>query len=143
MRGRQAIEIMQLLINIDVDDLEEGIRFYTAALGLRLGRRLFEGSVAEMLGASSTLHLLEKSPHTRAAPDASCVRDYRRHWTPIHLDFEVENITAAVDRAALAGARMEGEIQSYAWGLLATMSDPFGHGFCLVQFAGSGYDEAQ
>ena len=131
---------MQIIVNIDVDDLERSIHFYTAALGLSLGRRLFEGSVAEMLGASSTVHLLAKAPGTQAGPDASRVRDYRRHWTPVHLDFEVEDIAAAVDRAVRAGAMLEGDIESYAWGRLATMSDPFGHGFCLVQFAASGYD---
>lgn len=133
---------MQLVINIDVDDLEKGIDFYTAAFGLRLGRRMFEGSVAEMLGASSTIHLLAKAPDTPAAPASSRARDYCRHWTPVHLDFEVENITAAVDRAVRAGATLEGDIQLFPWGCLATMSDPFGHGFCLLQFAANGYDEA-
>jgi hypothetical protein len=27
------------------------------------------------------------------------------------------------------------------WGRLALMADPFGHGFCFVQFLGAGYDE--
>jgi hypothetical protein len=27
------------------------------------------------------------------------------------------------------------------WGHLAMMSDPFGHGFCVLQFSGNGYDE--
>ena len=27
------------------------------------------------------------------------------------------------------------------WGKLALMADPFGHGFCLVQFLNRGYDE--
>lgn len=27
------------------------------------------------------------------------------------------------------------------WGKLALMADPFGHGFCFLQFLGSGYDE--
>lgn len=133
---------MQLVINIDVDDLQKGIDFYTAALGLQLGRRLFEGSVAEMLGASSTIHLLEKVPGTQSAQGSGRARDYRRHWTPVHLDFEVDDIAAAVDRAVRAGAAREGEIQSYRWGRIATMSDPFGHGFCLLQFLGKGYDEA-
>ena len=53
---------MQLVVNIDVDDLEQAIHFYMAALGLRLGRRMF---------------------------------------------------------------------------------DPFGHGFCLIQFQGNGYDEVK
>lgn len=30
---------MDLLANIDVDDLEKAVRFYGAALGLRIGRR--------------------------------------------------------------------------------------------------------
>ena len=33
-------EEKNLLVNIDVPDIEEGIRFYTAALGFRLARRL-------------------------------------------------------------------------------------------------------
>jgi catechol 2,3-dioxygenase-like lactoylglutathione lyase family enzyme len=41
---------LQLVVNIDADDLEKAVEFYTAAVGLRPGRRLFEGSVAEMLG---------------------------------------------------------------------------------------------
>ena len=133
---------MQILINIDVDDLEKAIEFYSAGLGLRLGRRLFEGSVAEMLGAASTIHLLAKAAGSTTGPDAEIARDYRRHWTPVHLDFEVQDISAAVARAARAGARLEGEIQCFRWGRLAVMSDPFGHGFCLVQFVGNGYDDA-
>jgi catechol 2,3-dioxygenase-like lactoylglutathione lyase family enzyme len=42
--------MISLLANIDVPDLETAIEFYHQALGLRLGRRLFEGTVAEMLG---------------------------------------------------------------------------------------------
>lgn len=132
---------MQLVVNIDVDDLEKAVRFYAAALGLRPGRRLFEGTVAEMLGATSTIHLLSKQPGSTAVPDAALTRGYARHWTPVHLDFEVTDIDAAVARAVHAGARLEGEIQSFSWGHLATMSDPFGHGFCLLQLSANGYDE--
>ena len=48
---------MNLVINIDVDDLEKGIAFYQSAFGLRLGRRLFGGTVAEMVGVSSNVYL--------------------------------------------------------------------------------------
>jgi predicted enzyme related to lactoylglutathione lyase len=34
------------------------------------------------------------------------------------------------------------EIESYPWGRLAVMSDPFGHGFCVLQFSGGGYEAA-
>lgn len=132
---------MQIVINVDVDDLEKAIEFYTTALGLRLGRRLFEGSVAEMLGATSTIHLLSKPSGSTVAPRTALSREYRRHWTPVHLDFAVDDISAAVECAVRAGAKLEGEIQSFAWRRLAIMSDPFGHGFCVLQFLGNGYDE--
>ena len=43
---------METLINIDVPDLDAAIEFYQRATELRLGRRLFEGTVAELTGAS-------------------------------------------------------------------------------------------
>ena len=76
------------------------------------------------------------------APGAASVRDYRRHWTPVHLDFVVDDVSAAVARAVAAGAKLEGGIQSFGWGRQATLGDPFGHGFCLLQFSGEGYDSA-
>jgi len=132
---------VNLLVNIDVDDLDKGITFYQSAFGLRLGRRLFGGTVAEMVGASSAVYLLAKSSGSSASPEISLARDYRRHWTPVHLDFEVDDVRAAVQRALAAGAKLEGDIQTFPWGRIAMMSDPFGHGFCLLQFIGRGYDE--
>ena len=131
---------VQLLVNVDVDDLERAIEFYTTGLGLSVKRRLFDGSVAEMVGASSKIYLRAKPAGSTASPGAASVRDYRRHWTPVHLDFEVDDISAALERALAAGAKLEGEIQSFAWGRQATLSDPFGHGFCLLEFTGPGYD---
>jgi predicted enzyme related to lactoylglutathione lyase len=134
---------LQIVVNVDVDDVEKAIDFYTTALGLRLGRRLFEGSVAEMLGATSTIHLLSKPSGSTAVPEAALSREYKRHWTPVHLDFAVDDVSAAVECAVRAGAKLEGEIQSFPWGCLATMSDPFGHGFCVLQFLRNGYDEVE
>ena len=131
---------MKLLINIDVDDLEKGIAFYQSAFGLSLRRRLFDGTVAELVGASSNVYLLSKPSGSSALSQVSLPRDYRRHWTPVHLDFEVEDIEAAVHRALLAGAKLEDEIQTFPWGRIAKMSDPFGNGFCILEFTGAGYD---
>ena len=131
---------MKLLVNIDVDDLEKAISFYRSAFDLRLGRRLFDGTVAEMTGASSNVYLLSKPSGSSASPQVSLPRDYRRHWTPVYLDFEVEDIEAAVHRALSAGAKLEDEIQTFPWGRIAKMSDPFGHGFCILEFIGAGYD---
>jgi predicted enzyme related to lactoylglutathione lyase len=132
---------MRLLLNIDVNDLEKAIAFYQNGVGLRLARRLFSGTVAEMIGGSSTIYLLTKPSGSSASPNASLPRYYQRHWTPVHLDFEVEDVEAAAQRALAAGAKLEGEIQTFHWGRLAMMSDPFGHGFCILQFIGGGYDE--
>jgi predicted enzyme related to lactoylglutathione lyase len=75
------------------------------------------------------------------APGVTRPRDYSRHWTPVHLDFVVDDIDAAVERAVALGAVLERPVTTSAWGRLAVMADPFGHGFCFVQFLGRGYDE--
>jgi len=130
----------QLLINIDVDDLNRATVFYCSAFGLSIGRR-FGTLGVELLGAASPLYLLVKQAGTRPTPAAGVKRDYGRHWTPVHLDLVVADIDAAVARALSAGAVREGEVVSHAWGRIAQMTDPFGHGFCLLQFHGRGYYE--
>lgn len=131
---------MDILINIDVADISKAIDFYTRALGLTLGRRLGDDAV-ELLGGSSSLYLLQKVPGTAAARISTQRRHYERHWTPVHLDFVVDDIDAAAQRAQTAGAQLEGAIETHAWGRLALLADPFGNGFCLIQFTGRGYAE--
>jgi len=128
-----------LLVNIDVDDLEKAIRFYGSAFGLQVGRRFGEAGV-EMLGYPVPIYLLMKRDATPVAATTDQRRTYERHWTPVHLDFVVDDIEAAVEQAVAAGARLEEQIANQEWGQLALMSDPFGHGFCLLQFVGRGYD---
>ena len=130
---------MQLLVNIDVADLAIATDFYCRALGLTVGRR-FGATAVELVGAPSLIYLLAK-PAGGAATPAGTVRDYARHWTPVHLDFVVDDLEAAVERARAAGATVEQEITHHAWGDLALFADPFGHGFCLLAFRGRGYDE--
>lgn len=129
---------MELLVNIDVDDLARAVAFYVNGLGLREGRRLGADGV-ELLGGSSKIYLLQKPAGSLGAPAAS--RDYRRHWTPVHLDFVVDgDLDAAVERARAAGAVVERPISTHAWGCIATLADPFGHGLCLLRFSSRGYD---
>jgi predicted enzyme related to lactoylglutathione lyase len=131
------------VITIDVVDLERAVDFYSRGLGLRLGRRLFDDTVAEMVGAPSPIQLSRKEAGSPWSPGTTARRDYRRHWTPVHLDFAVDDVARAVDQAKAAGATVETEIAAFSWGLLATLSDPFGNGFCLVQFVGRGYGEVE
>jgi predicted enzyme related to lactoylglutathione lyase len=131
---------MELLVNIDVDDLAKAIAFYQQAMGLRIGRR-FGSLGVEMLGSSSPIFLLAKSAGTRASTATNEVRRYARHWTPVHLDFIVPQLESAVSHALNAGATLEDEIEAHDWGRIAHLADPFGHGICLIQFLGRGYDE--
>lgn len=131
---------MQLLANIDVEDLAKGIDFYCQALGLKLGRR-FGRSAAELLGGSSAIYLLEKPAGSAATAASAQTRHYSRHWTPVHLDFIVPQLDAAVTRATAAGGRLEGEVRIHSWGRIAAFADPFGHGFCLIEFLNRGYEE--
>ena len=128
------------LINIDVEDLDRGVAFYTAAFGLHVARR-FGPSAVELLGAAAPIYLLEKAPRTTAGPATTDTRRYSRHWTPVHLDFVVPELDSALQAAVGAGAVLEVPPVTHAWGKIAQLADPFGHGFCLIEFVGRGYDE--
>ena len=130
---------VNLLVNIDVDDLDRAEAFYTRAFGLRAGRRFGDGAV-ELLGATVPLYLL-RNPGGTVAEARGSRRDYSRHWTPVHLDVVVDDLDSALLRAEAEGARREGDVREAAWGRIATLADPFGHGLCLLQFLGRGYDE--
>jgi predicted enzyme related to lactoylglutathione lyase len=129
---------LSVLINIDVPDLEAATAFYTAAFDLTVGRR-FGLDAVELLGWPSPAYLLRKSDGTIGAAGQS--RIYSRHWTPVHLDVVVDDIDAAVLRAMDAGAHLESPARTAPYGKIAMLADPFGHGLCLIEFAGRGYDE--
>ena len=139
-RGVSAVLTLQLLANIDVDDLTRASEFYCSVLELKIGRR-FGQSAVELIGASSRIYLLQKAAGTLASSSSSQKRDYGRHWTPVHLDFVVPQIDPVLARAIKTGARLEGEVETHDWGRIAVLADPFGHGFCLIEFLGRGYDE--
>lgn len=129
---------MKQLINIDVPDLVAAEAFYGEAFGLRPGRRL-GSEVLEMLGGTAPLYLLQKAPDSIGARNDE--RDYQRHWMPMHVDVVVDELKPALERALAAGAIKEGLIREANWGRIVQLADPFGHGWCLLQFIGRGYDE--
>lgn len=130
---------IQLLVNIDVPDLDTATKFYVEAFGFRVGRRMGAAGI-ELLGAGVPLYLLPKAAASRAAETTHAERSYQRHWTPVHLDIAVPDVVAARARALAAGASAEGDISDHAWGRMARLADPFGHGVCLLEFRGRGYD---
>ena len=129
---------MKFIINIDVPDLGKAIEFYTNALGLTHSR-IIDNDVAEMLGGSSTIYLLQKDAKSATSSKSSSVRNYARHWTPVHLDFVVDNLQSAKEKAIQAGAICESECIEWMGSRCVTFSDPFGHGFCLIEFSGDTY----
>lgn len=124
---------MRVVVNIDVPELARGIAFYTAALGLQLSRTL-DDDVAELTGASCVLYLLENRAGSRPVATLPLARDYARHWTPVHLDFVVDDLDEAAGRALRAGAIQQGECVQWRGSKCITFADPFGNGFCLIAF---------
>jgi predicted enzyme related to lactoylglutathione lyase len=129
-----------IFVNLDVDDVERAVRFYTEGLDLHVGRR-FDAGFVELLGAQAPIYLLQKGTDSKPYAGAEGARHYGRHWTPLHLDFVVPDVEAAIARAVSAGANLEQPAERAPYGYLALLSDPFGHGFCLLQLTGKGYDE--
>jgi len=138
----QGGAVATLLVNIDVAEIEKAIAFYCAGLGLRVRRRLGPNT-AELVGASSPIFLTQQPAGTLPFHGASSPRTYRRHWTPVHVDFVVAELESAVNRAESAGATLEGEVHASAWWRYVVMADPFGNGFCVLQFTGKGYGEGE
>ncbi len=129
---------MRTIVNIDVPELQPAIEFYSKALGLRL-QRIIDDDIAELVGASSMVYLLANPAGT--ATLAGNPRDYRRHWTPVHIDFVVDDVEQAAQRALAAGAVREGECLVWRGSKCITFADPFGHGFCLIEFERGTYSD--
>lgn len=129
-----------MIVNIDVPELEAAIEFYSTALGLNLSR-IIDDDVAELTGASSVIYLLANAAGSAPASSVSKARRYSRHWTPVHVDFVVDDVMKAADRAVKAGASRESECIEWRGSKCITFSDPFGHGFCLIEFARETYSD--
>ena len=114
--------------------------FYVAAFGLKLGRRFGAGGV-ELLGLSSPIYLLVKARRQRRVAAtgrrATIAATGRRSISTSSF-----TISRRRSRAPSRPARRsKSPVKSANWGKLALMADPFGHGFCLIEFVGRGYDE--
>ena len=121
-------------VSIDVPDLAEGVAFYCAAFGLSKTSEPVPG-VAVLHGLNVELCLLEKPPGSKPSPSTIDRRKLERHWTPVHLDFHVDDLHTALERVEALGAKREQLFEHAGHGSAAFCSDPFGHGFCLLQRA--------
>jgi predicted enzyme related to lactoylglutathione lyase len=119
-------------LSIDVPDLATGVRFYTSAFGFSKSAEPVPG-VAVLRAGQTDICLLEKRAGSRASTRTDQTRHYDRHWTPVHLDIHVEDLEVALAKALAAGATREQLFENPAHGSVAFCSDPFGHGFCLIE----------
>lgn len=122
----------EIEICVDVPDLASGLRFYAEAFGFAKVSEPYPG-VAVIAAGPAKITLLEKREGTKPYPGAGGARGYKRHWTPVHLDFHVDDLKAALERAVAAGATREQFFDDPEHGSAAFCADPFGHGFCLLE----------
>ena len=122
----------KISICIDVSDLDKAVQFYTKALGCELVNE--RAKYTELVADGLTIYLGEKASATNPLIQGVAVRSYERHWTPVHLDFVVSNLDQCVATVLEMGGSKEGG-KSGDWGKIAFCSDPFGNGFCIMQYS--------
>ena len=124
--------MIRIEVCIDVPDLARGIRFYADAFGFAKTAEPYPG-VAVLRSGKTYLTLLEKGERSKPSPSTQDVRHYDRHWTPVHLDFHVDDFKTALDKAIRAGAIKEQSFDNPEHGSIAFCADPFGNGFCILE----------
>jgi predicted enzyme related to lactoylglutathione lyase len=124
--------MISVSISVDVPNLAEGVRCYASALGLSKASEPVPGVVV-LRGGNVEICLLEKRAGSKASSHTTETRRYERHWTPVHLDFHVDDLQGALHKALDAGALAEQGFENPGHGSVAFCSDPFGHGFCLIE----------
>ncbi|MBB6094241.1 putative enzyme related to lactoylglutathione lyase [Povalibacter uvarum] len=115
-------------ISIDVPDLDAGVDFYRRVFGWQEKSRPFP-QMAIVDGNNVMVCIHAKPAGSKPTPSEQ-TRGYSRHWTPVHLDFHVEDFAATISRAKEAGASIEQEYTKPK--AVAFCSDPFGNGFCII-----------
>jgi predicted enzyme related to lactoylglutathione lyase len=119
-------------VSIDVPNLAQGVAFYCSTFGFVKKSEPMPG-LAVLHGLNIELCLLEKPAGSTPAPGTDDRRRYERHWTPMHLDFHVDDLHDALLRAEAHGAKREQVFENPEHGSAAFCSDPFGNGFCLLE----------
>jgi hypothetical protein len=95
---------------------------------------------AELTGARIPTHLLVRPEPEFRAGVATLRRDFARHWTPVHLDFVVDDLETAVERAVAAGGALDRDVVDHHYWRMANFAHPFGNGVDLIEFAEGGCD---
>ena len=123
---------MSYSATIDVDDLERGVRFYCHVFGFREAARPMP-IYAVLDTGGQRLGIMEKPAGSRPSPATDDLRRYERHWTPVHLDFEVTDIDATLARLKEEGGTVETlHPGTETRPAVAFCADAFGNGLCIL-----------
>ena len=101
-------------IIIDCDDVEEGVHFWSAALGVGVKTR--SGPYVGLEPIPRGFHVV-----LQAVPEAKTAK------SRVHLDIETDDVEAEVRRLEALGARRREQVERW-W----VMLDPCGNEFCVV-----------
>lgn len=122
--------MIKISVSIDVSNLKQAETFYVEALGCKKLRD--QGADMVVLATENCdIYLQEKEAGSNPTPSDEVVRDYGRHWTPIHLDFLCDDVDEIASKIVELGGSHEGS-DSGDWGSIAYCADPFGNGFCII-----------
>lgn len=124
--------MISISVSIDVPNLDDGVRFYEAAFGFTKVAEPMPGIVVLRAGQAE-ICLLEKAPGSSPTDHTNQTRHYERHWTPVHMDLHVDDLKNVLASAVAAGAKQEQLFENPKYPTVAFCSDPFGHGFCLIE----------
>lgn len=108
-------KLVAAVIDCQIDDLAEGARFWSGALGREIKQaEAGDNPKYAVLGGGNEdlIILLQKVPHP----------------SRVHLDIETDDIEAEVSRLEALGARRLEKIKTW-W----VMEAPTGHRFCVVR----------
>jgi len=118
-------------LSIDVPDLEAGLRFYANVFGFVETARPFP-TMAVLDANNVTVCMHAKPAGTKSSTTGAELRHYERHWTPVHLDFDVHDLDAVLEKVRAEGGAVENEFRTQGPKPVAFCSDPFGNGFCVI-----------
>ncbi len=121
----------KISVCIDVPEVAIATEFYTKALECELVSKTKQ--YTELVVDGLTIYLGENASGTNPLIKGKAVRNYERHWTPIHLDFHVTDLDKSISLIEELGGTKEGE-RSGDWGSVVFCADPFGNGFCVLQY---------
>ena len=124
--------MVSLSLSVDVPSLADGVRFYSEAFGFKKVAEPIPG-MAVLRAGNTELCVLEKAAGSVPSLATEETRRYERHWTPVHMDLHVDDLKSALAQALAAGAKQEQLFENPKHGSVAFCSDPFGHGFCLIE----------